>query len=294
MSGRGLFDDKKLEKARELLNQGMSKRKIAETMGVPESTIRRHLKSGIAAHSRGRFHKTFTEEQEEMLAQHIRKLDLLFYGLTVKQIKSLAFEFAHQNKIEHRFNTEKGEAGKKWLRLFLKRHHLSVRSPEKCSAARASGFNRVQCEKFFKNLAEVYEKFQFTADRIYNMDESGISTVPNKLSKVIRATLDFNLARLCKLTFSLLICYVISDRHRNWKKNCFKNCRRRERSNSYGYVLHERGRKFYSACYDISASSSKPCFVCWSTDRYKTNGGGIRLYERRIVYRLAGTLQKIF
>ena len=38
---------------------------------------------------------------------------------------------------------------------------------------------------FFYNLRALFEKHKFPPNRIFNMDESGITTVPNKLSKVI-------------------------------------------------------------------------------------------------------------
>lgn len=47
------------------------------------------------------------------------------------------------------------------------------------------GFNKTQVLKFFDNLSELISKYKFPASRTYNMDESGISTVPNRIPKVI-------------------------------------------------------------------------------------------------------------
>ena len=41
--------------------------------------------------------------------------------------------------------------------------------------------------KFFDLLEELQKKYQFTADRIFNCDETGLTTVPSKPSKVIAA-----------------------------------------------------------------------------------------------------------
>lgn len=57
----------------------------------------------------------------------------------------------------------------------------------KCSIARAMGFNRTQLDKFFLNLKKLYEEHDFGPHCIYNMDKSGISTVPNHLGKVVTA-----------------------------------------------------------------------------------------------------------
>lgn len=37
---------------------------------------------------------------------------------------------------------------------------------------------------FFDNLASLYQKYRLSPSAVYNMDASGISTVPNKISKV--------------------------------------------------------------------------------------------------------------
>lgn len=44
------------------------------------------------------------------------------------------------------------------------------------------GFNRAQVDKFFK--VDLYDKYNFRPNRIYNMDETGMSTVPNKLCRL--------------------------------------------------------------------------------------------------------------
>lgn len=43
--------------------------------------------------------------------------------------------------------------------------------------SRITNFNKEQVQLFFDNLETVMEKFKFTASKIYNMDETGISTV---------------------------------------------------------------------------------------------------------------------
>ncbi|KAJ8932480.1 hypothetical protein NQ318_001655 [Aromia moschata] len=61
---------------------------------------------------------------------------------------------------------------------------ISVQISPKTSVARTMGFNRVQIGHFFENLKEAYEKYGFTPDRIFNVDETGIQTVPGKLPKL--------------------------------------------------------------------------------------------------------------
>lgn len=57
-----------------------------------------------------------------------RLLDNMFYGLTTKRLREIAYDFAEKNNRPHRFNKEEKLAGKEWLRGFLKRHpELSLR-----------------------------------------------------------------------------------------------------------------------------------------------------------------------
>lgn len=47
------------------------------------------------------------------------------------------------------------------------------------------GFIRVKVNIFFDHLEKLMTKFKFPPSRIFNMDESGISTVPNTTPKVV-------------------------------------------------------------------------------------------------------------
>lgn len=128
---------------------------------------------------------TFSPEQEKLLAEYVRMMDAMFYGLTRKQLMELAFQFAEKNEIPHRFNSQKKLAGKHWLSDFCKRQGLSIRNPEQCSIARAMGFNEITCQNFYSNLKKCYEKHPYEPHRIFNMDETAVKTVPDKLSKVV-------------------------------------------------------------------------------------------------------------
>ena len=57
--------------------------------------------------------------------------------------------------------------------------------PDATSAARARTFNEVSVSAFFDILEKLQDEKKFTPDRICNVDETGISTVPNNPSRII-------------------------------------------------------------------------------------------------------------
>ncbi|XP_072395041.1 uncharacterized protein [Diabrotica undecimpunctata] len=112
-------------------------------------------------------------------------MEASFFGLTRSDLRRMAAQMAQRNGINHPFKEE--IAGKKWANLFLKRHKakLSERKPTGTSYSRALGFNKENAQKFYQLLDDLYVKNEFTPDRIYNIDESGISVVQSKIPKVI-------------------------------------------------------------------------------------------------------------
>lgn len=163
----------------------MSKRQAASQLGISEGGLRKRLKVDCGVQQLGRFKKVFTVELDNELAEHAKTLEKIFYGLTFKSLRQIAFQFAEANNINHPFSREKQMAGKDWAYSFLERHRLSLRTPSKTSVARMMGFNKVQLDRYFSNLKVLWEKHQFGVSRMFNMDESGLSTVPNKTPKVV-------------------------------------------------------------------------------------------------------------
>lgn len=76
-------------------------------------------------------------------------------------------------------------AGVDWLRGFRKRNpSISLRIPEATSAARASAFNKPQVQKYFRCLTATIDEFKFEPQQIWNVDESGFTTVPSQHPKI--------------------------------------------------------------------------------------------------------------
>ncbi|CAH0730535.1 unnamed protein product, partial [Brenthis ino] len=69
-------------------------------------------------------------------------------------------------------------AGIDWYYNFMARHpNISLRRPEATSINRITAFNQEEIDIFFENLKTLMVKYQFKSNSIYNVDETGISTV---------------------------------------------------------------------------------------------------------------------
>lgn len=101
------------------------------------------------------------------------------------QVKKFAYQLAVIYNIKHPQSWDKNQmAGPDWFTFFMKRNlSLSVRSPEATSLARATSFNRTNVEHFFNSLGQVIERYNFDGSDIWNVDETGVTTVqsPNRV-----------------------------------------------------------------------------------------------------------------
>jgi len=61
---------------------------------------------------------------------------------------------------------------------------LSIKSPEATSTDRSTAFNKQTVKEYFENLACVLDKHQITPDRIYNVDETGVTTEQSPKNRV--------------------------------------------------------------------------------------------------------------
>uniref|UniRef100_UPI00358F9432 tigger transposable element-derived protein 2-like n=1 Tax=Myxine glutinosa TaxID=7769 RepID=UPI00358F9432 len=172
-------------------NGDMGYKKAAKEFGVPKTTLKRRHKGGNKTASAkgssktlGRYKMVFSTEMETALVQYILSMEQMMFGMTTVEVRRLAYQMAEQNHLQHPFKN--AIAGKDWLRGFFSRHQdLSIRQPEATSAARAHGFNRQAVNRFFDLLEDLMEQHNFPPDKVYNVDETGMTTVQSRPSKII-------------------------------------------------------------------------------------------------------------
>ncbi|XP_064598457.1 uncharacterized protein LOC135464820 [Liolophura sinensis] len=180
-----------LDAVRRVVEHGVGLRKVAKDRGISKSTLQRYVsnyrQNKQCSMSPNYFHsQIFTNQQERLLVDYLKTASKMFHGLTTKQTRHLAFEMASRNSLGMPSTWEENKlAGKEWLTGFLKRNPtLSLRSPEATSLARSTAFNRHTVGEFFDLLESQILKTKVTGARIFNLDESGLTTV-QKVPKVI-------------------------------------------------------------------------------------------------------------
>lgn len=167
---------------KDIIEDKKSLRATGEKYGISKTSLSRYVMN----HSKLKPAETkyvttqiFSSEEETSLHEYILQCSKLHYGLSKKLCRGLAFDYAvARNKKIPKSWSENKTAGIDWLRGFFKRHpELTVRKPEATSLSRATSFNRTNTKEFFLNLESVLKKYKFPPQSIYNIDETGVSTV---------------------------------------------------------------------------------------------------------------------
>lgn len=171
--------------------------KAATKYSIPKTTLFKQVKQNeFRTPKKGR-HTVFNKEQEGQLEKYILDCCKSFYGITPNSLRRIAFQFAEANKLKHNFNKETQLAGKDWYYGFMSRHSsISLRIPEATSLNRITAFNATEVNLFFDQLKTIQTKYSIPGHRIFNIDETGISTVqknykilaPKGLKQIAKAT----------------------------------------------------------------------------------------------------------
>ena len=167
-----------LNAVKEVQENKIGMRTAARMWSVPKSSLQRRLKGKVAMPKRLGRHEVLGHKAEKELVYHLLKLESRGFGLTVDDVRHLAYQFAELNGIEHSFNSASQKAGYDWWYGFKKRHPtLAVRKAESLSTARAIGMNRTQVHKYFELLQSTVNDYELhdKPDLIFNADETGLT-----------------------------------------------------------------------------------------------------------------------
>lgn len=178
---------------KKIIEDGTPLREVSTALSIPRGTLQRYVKDARSRGTRSmEYQKTkatrqvFTSTQEVMLKEYLITASKHHHGLTKKQTRELAWQYAKRSGVSYPSKWDENNiAGEDWISGFLKRHkELSCRKPEATSLSRSTSFNRVNVSAFFDNLENIREKHNFDAGDIWNMDETALTTV-HKPPKVI-------------------------------------------------------------------------------------------------------------
>ena len=126
------------------------------------------------------YDKVFNSEQEDHISAYAIKITEMFYGLPTTEFRRLVYCYAvacGSTAIPSAWEEEQMST-RDWYYAFIARHpELTLKIPEGMSIARAVAFNRVSVNIFFSAYTEAMKKYQFTPDRIFNLDETSLFTV---------------------------------------------------------------------------------------------------------------------
>nr|CAI5838934.1 unnamed protein product [Callosobruchus analis] len=171
----------------EAVRCGMAVRAASNEFGIPRRTLRNHVSSGSATKRIGR-PCILTEEQELDLESRIVRLADVGMPITLKCLRRSVYKYVEIMKIPHNFPSLTALAGRKWVKLFLKRHpNISRRKAQHMNVARARKLNMFIVADYFKKLKDVMVDTGVMGKPqcIFNIDEKGCQLNVHKQQTVL-------------------------------------------------------------------------------------------------------------
>jgi hypothetical protein len=153
---------------------GSSVREAAKNFNIPRRLFN-HIKSGSAEKVMGRCPILSIEEEKELCAK-IFQLRNIRVPITAKVVRSIVYSCCEMNSITNLFNIDEKRAGRKWLKLFLKRHpEVARQKSQNLNPVRAAKMNRFIIDDYFNKQHNVVVDIDIMQkpQLIFNIDKKG-------------------------------------------------------------------------------------------------------------------------
>ncbi|CAI6368113.1 unnamed protein product [Macrosiphum euphorbiae] len=139
VSKRQNWDSENMRKAvKEVIEKRMTFRNACIEFNVPKSTLERKIKQKNLDPSYdtgnkvalGPISKVFSTAEETELVSYIQLMEGRLFGLTLIDLRKIAYQLAIKNNKKNNFSQKKEIAGYDWYRCFMARHpEVSLRKP---------------------------------------------------------------------------------------------------------------------------------------------------------------------
>lgn len=108
---KGGWTEETLINAIKSIEEGKSIRAASKSFNIPFSTLQERIKKGVTNNPQLGRNATFTSEQETELANRVKLLADIFYGMTPHDIRRAAFDYAEKikSRIDFRKNLNSQE-----------------------------------------------------------------------------------------------------------------------------------------------------------------------------------------
>jgi len=135
-------------KAVKLNEKGL--RQAAREFDVPVTTLKRRVDGEVPLNAKPGPPTVLTKEEEDKLCNYCFAMCDMGYGLTVEDVKRVAFEIASNSGRPHPFKD--GKAGRDWYEGFMRRFPtLTLRKEEALSYMRAKNADDKVVEDFLRS-----------------------------------------------------------------------------------------------------------------------------------------------
>ena len=191
---RGAVSEADLRTAIERIrSKEISIREASRTYNIGRQTLDRYLQATPEGEKAKKTSKTFSntvfsQDEEKSLFDYAEKSAAMHFGLTSKALAELAYDYGKKlgKKLPSGWEANKA-AGEEWCLAFRRRNGLSLRTPENTSIARSQAFSLTNVQGFHEALSVALLKHDFGPCSVWNLDETGITTV-TKAPKLLSPT----------------------------------------------------------------------------------------------------------